>query len=430
MKKRLLNIIEHSYQKKWIIITDNTLRSLFPFVLILTSVQVLDSSFFAEFGFLKMILYPEQWFPFYQQVGHFLAQFSSFRTGILGWLAAYFGATYTMRYYGLRDQMISVSAILFYQIFYAQGLTTSLNINTFSELSFIGSANLLIGFLIGFFIGHIGYLSYYKFSLSHLSKKEINKMLIRQFQLLITVIIIAVSFNGIMTVLRKFGIYQWLYNIITQFLASFPDYVFTFFVTITHSLLALIGFSFPFFSQGFDDTIAVENLNIALSSNNLYQLPHRWTVMTLYQSYGIVGGVGNLLAILVIIIVFSRHIKMKQISYLSFFPSFLGNGIAAMTGLPIIFNIVYLIPFFITPLINELIAGVCIYLRLVPLSAFPVPFGTPGIFYAFIATGGSFRALALVIMLLIIDIIIYFPFVRYHEMLLIRYEKRREVLYD
>lgn len=431
MKEFLLKKIESSYQKKWFIVIDNTLRSLFPFITIISIIQILDNSFFSEFGFLKIIFYPEKWFPFYQEVGRFIILFSNFRAGLLGWLAAYFAATYTLRYFKLRDQLVGISSVLFYQIFYAQVFFSSgVNTATFSDFSFLGSANLLVGILIGFFVGHLGYISYYKFPLAKFAKKNENKVFIRQCQILITVISLSIFLNGLTLMMMKFGVYNFIYNNWTQLLSTFPDFILTLFVTISHSFFALIGFSFPFFQQSLDDITSVENLNAALSTNSLYNLPHTWTITTLYKSYGTVGGVGNLLAIIFVVLIFVKHQKMRQVGALGLFPALLGNGISSMMGFPVIFNLIYAIPFMITPLLNVLIASIFIFFKLVPITAYPVPFEAPGLLYGFLATGGSYRVLLLGLGLFVLDVIFYYPFVRWHEYLLTRFKNRREVLHD
>ena len=83
-----------------------------------------------------------------------------------------------------------------------------------------------------------------------------------------------------------------------------------------------------------------------------------------------------------------------------------------MTGIPVLFNIIFLIPFILAPIANMLMAAIAIALHLMPPSVYPVPIGTPGPLIAFIGTNGSWRALMFSILAVIISTWIYIPFVK------------------
>jgi len=83
-----------------------------------------------------------------------------------------------------------------------------------------------------------------------------------------------------------------------------------------------------------------------------------------------------------------------------------------MTGIPVLFNIIFLIPFILAPLSNMLMAALAITLHLMPPSVYPVPIGTPGPLIAFIGTNGSWQALGFSVLAVIISVYIYIPFVK------------------
>ena len=53
-----------------------------------------------------------------------------------------------------------------------------------------------------------------------------------------------------------------------------------------------------------------------------------------------------------------------------------------MVGVPIMLNVIYLIPFILTPLINMLFAYGALALKLMPPVVYPVPDGTPSVLSA------------------------------------------------
>ena len=83
-----------------------------------------------------------------------------------------------------------------------------------------------------------------------------------------------------------------------------------------------------------------------------------------------------------------------------------------MVGIPVLLNLLYVIPFLLIPLVNMAIAALALCLKLMPAAVYPVPDGTPSLLYSFIGTGGSLRALAVSILCFAVDVLLYLPFVR------------------
>ena len=107
-----------------------------------------------------------------------------------------------------------------------------------------------------------------------------------------------------------------------------------------------------------------------------------FTLTNLYHSYGLVAGVGSILALLVALLLTSTSYKTRKISLLSVFPSLFNNGAPLMVGVPVLLNLVYLVPFLLAPMVNMGIAAIALALRLMPAAVYPVPDGTPSLLYA------------------------------------------------
>lgn len=99
-----------------------------------------------------------------------------------------------------------------------------------------------------------------------------------------------------------------------------------------------------------DDSFALENLTYAVTNHTTTGIPHLYTLTNLYRSYGMVAGVGAVLALLVAILLVSRSQKDKKVSFLSIFPSLFNNGAPFMVGIPVLLNLLYVIPFLLIPL--------------------------------------------------------------------------------
>ena len=75
-------------------------------------------------------------------------------------------------------------------------------------------------------------------------------------------------------------------------------------------------------------------------------------------------------------------------------------------------NPIYLLPFVFLPLFNMLVASGLIMLHVLPPLVYPSPVGTPGILVSLIGTGGDWLALFWSVLLLIVDVLVYIPFVK------------------
>lgn len=83
-----------------------------------------------------------------------------------------------------------------------------------------------------------------------------------------------------------------------------------------------------------------------------------------------------------------------------------------MTGLPVILNPVFLLPYLLLPLANLLLGALATLMHLIPATPYPLPMGTPGPLAAFIGSNGDWEALLFSLVLLIFDVWVYIPFVR------------------
>ena len=84
-----------------------------------------------------------------------------------------------------------------------------------------------------------------------------------------------------------------------------------------------------------------------------------------------------------------------------------------MFGAQVFLNPFFVLPFVFLPVLNMVIASGFIFLHIIPPIVYPVPNGTPGILVPFIGTGGDWRALVLSIALLLLDIAVYLPFIKW-----------------
>lgn len=143
-----------------------------------------------------------------------------------------------------------------------------------------------------------------------------------------------------------------------------------------------------------------------------------------WDAYVFMGGSGATLPLILAIIIFSKVKSQKEVAKLGLPPGIFMINEPVLFGLPIVLNPIYFIPFVVVQPILTLVAFYATKIGFAGPIVNSVPWTTPPILNAFLATNGSFGAVAVSVINLVIAFIVYMPFV----MIANRYEKEREVV--
>ena len=392
-------------------ITQKTLVSLFPFFLFSGIIRVISQSLFSDRGYINMLFSVSDWFPVFQVTGQVLSNLSNFIGGLAGPLATYFAGKYSAGHYGRSTGTAGVTALLVSLILGSQQLLVApLNDGQLTRINLPATTNIFLAIVLGYLIGQI-------FRLSNASDDQIvNKDFIYQPKTVRPIflsLLLGISLNGLLVLGTQYRVFQTIAQYFSSLTVSSHHLLSTFVMGLFSGLSAWVGNSQAFALNSIaDDSFALENLTYAVTNHTTTGIPYLYTLTNLYRSYGMVAGVGAVLAFLVAILLVSRSQKDKKVSLLSLFPSLFNNGASFMVGIPVLLNLLYVIPFLLIPLVNMGIAAVALCFKLMPAAVYPVPDGTPSLLYAFIGTGGSLRALAVSILCFAVDILLYLPFVR------------------
>jgi PTS family cellobiose porter, IIB component len=398
-------------ERGFVQITQKTLLSLFPFLLFSAIVRVISQSFFSDRGYINKLFSVSDWLPGFQLTGQVLSNLSNFTSGLAGPLATYFAGKYTAGHYGRSTGTAGVTALMVSFLVSSQGLLMGpLRDGQLSHINLPATTNIFLAIFLGYLIGQI-------FRLSKASDDQIvNKDFIYQPKTVRPIflsLLLGVSLNGLLVLGNQYRIFYTIGQFFSSLTVTSHHLLSTFVMGLLNGLSGWVGNSQVFALNSIaDDSFALENLTYAVSNHTTTGIPYLYTLTNLYRSYGMVAGVGAVLALLVAILLVSRSQKDKKVSFLSIFPSLFNNGAPFMVGIPVLLNLLYVIPFSLIPLVNMGIAALALCFKLMPAAVYPVPDGTPSILYAFIGTGGSLRALAVSLLCFALDVSLYIPFVR------------------
>lgn len=134
--------------------------------------------------------------------------------------------------------------------------------------------------------------------------------------------------------------------------------------------------------------------------------------MPFWDMYMSFGGSGCTLGLLIAIFMVGKRSDMKEITKLSLAPSIFNINEPVIFGMPIMLNPILAIPFIITPLVTGTIGYVATYLGVAAKAVVMVPWPTPPIISAYLATAGNIGAVITQIICIFVSILIYLPFVK------------------
>lgn len=133
-----------------------------------------------------------------------------------------------------------------------------------------------------------------------------------------------------------------------------------------------------------------------------------------WDFYIFIGGSGATLA-LAILMAFSRAPHLRSLGRMSAVPGFFQINEPIIFGAPIVMNPLLFVPFVFAPIINAVIAYFAVKSGLVGMAVATMPWTTPALIGASWGAGWTLAPVLLVIALLILDLVIYYPFFKMFE---------------
>lgn len=136
------------------------------------------------------------------------------------------------------------------------------------------------------------------------------------------------------------------------------------------------------------------------------------------DNFVLMGGCGATIGLLGALLLFSRRSNTRRLARLSALPMIFNINEIMVFGLPVIYNVTFLVPFLATPVVCFLTTYLSMRIGLVPVVVQEVQWTTPIFFSGYLATG-SLAGSLLQLVNLCIGIAIYAPFVK-------RYDREKE----
>lgn len=133
-----------------------------------------------------------------------------------------------------------------------------------------------------------------------------------------------------------------------------------------------------------------------------------------FDVFVLMGGSGTTICLLIALLIFGKSTSSRRLAGIAGLPVLFNINELLVFGLPIIFNVIFFIPFFIVPIVVFLTSVIAYKIGFLPQVLNQVEWTTPILFSGYMATD-SVRGLLLQVFNLVIGVLIYWPFVKIYE---------------
>jgi len=236
--------------------------------------------------------------------------------------------------------------------------------------------------------------------------------------LMVIYIVVFAVMNAMGTTLPKL-----IYQAISPSLSAMDNLGFTVIITLLVHIFWFFGIHDAALS-GVLGPIRDGNLSLnAVAHAAGESLPNIFTT-PFWVYFVVIGGCGSVLA-LAILLCTSKSKQLKAMGRLGLIPAFFNISEPIIFGLPLMLNPIFFVPFLSTSVINGALAFLAMQIGLVGRSYAMLSWQMPSIIGAFFSTM-DWKAPILILILMVIDGAIYFPFFKIYERTLVKQEQGEE----
>ncbi|WP_338428960.1 PTS sugar transporter subunit IIC [Enterococcus faecium] len=286
-------------------------------------------------------------------------------------------------------------------------------------ISYTGASGMFVGIFVGLAATELFIKLSNNKKLQIQLSGNIPPAVLKSFNVLIPIIITITSFallSFIIIQLFNMDINKLITTIVTEPLSKIttglPGFLL---ITSIANLFFGFGIHQAVISGSLLDPFLIQNMqeNMAAYANK-EQIPHTIN-MAFKDTFAVMGGSGNTIALLIAIFIFSRRKDYKDFAKLSVTPAIFNISEPIIFGLPIVFNISLIIPFVLAPIFSLTVAYFATAVGLINHVVVQIPWTTPPVISGFLATAGDWRAAVLQILIIAASVFIYLPFLRIDE---------------
>lgn len=393
-------------RRPFIQVLRRTMIILFPLALVGSLAYFLSQVCFAPTGFIGNVLHIRRWLPAYWFFRDVLNDADTATVGLLALYAAFLGSYLTVRRH-YEAPLAGIAAAASYLLIFYHNIRGGGMI----EMRYYNANWFIVGVVVGYLVGRL-YLWLGPTKAIEDTPDQDARMFTsaRAFAVILA---IALIFHIAYALFRTYNLDLSMTQGVTSLLNRHSNFGTSILISLVATILTWLGFaeSVNISNSMFSNELYL-NLTNALTHKNNWHVPYPFTPASLYNGYGLIGGVGVSLALLIAILWVENRPSHRRIIKASAGLTFFNLNLPLGFGIALVLNPVYLVPFILLPLFNMVCASGLVLLKVIPPLVYPIPTGTPGILGPLMGSGGNWVTLLVSLLLLWVDVLTYLPFVR------------------
>ncbi|MEO1769885.1 lactose-specific PTS transporter subunit EIIC [Candidatus Enterococcus ferrettii] len=293
---------------------------------------------------------------------------------------------------------------------------------------FMGTKGLLTAFVVGFIVPNV-YRFCVKNNITVKMPEEVPGNISQTFKDLIPITLSTVFF--------------WLFDLGFRTLtgAGFSEKIIEVFQPIFSAADGYLGLALIFGAMAFFWFVGIHGPSIVEPAVSAIYITNVELNMHLYQAgehapnilsqgtqyfVATLGGTGATLVITLMFAFLARSKQLKTIGRASSIPVLFGVNEPMLFGAPIVLNPIFFIPFIAAPIVNVWLFKFFVDFLGMNGFIYNLPWTTPGPLGLIMGTGFAGLAIVLMVVLLVVDFLIYFPFFKAYDNELVAKESNEE----
>ena len=285
---------------------------------------------------------------------------------------------------------------------------------TIADLSYIGGKGLIPAMIISFFT-----VEAYRFMTSNNFGRikmppSVPEVLSDTFANMVPCLAIMLVFSLAFTFFHSMDTTMagFLYQVVSPSFAASDNLFFVIMVTVVTHFLFFFGIHDTAIT-GFVGPIRESNLAVNAAAQLAGQTPQFIYTAPYWVYFVIIGGCGCVLA-LAILLLFCKSRICRYVGRIGIIPSFFCINEPIVFGLPVVLNPLFFIPFMLAPLVNAIASFLLMQAGVLGKTFALLSWNMPNIFGAFLSTM-DWKAVVFIIVFTVIDVLIYYPFVKIYD---------------
>ena len=290
---------------------------------------------------------------------------------------------------------------------------------------FLGTKGLLTAFLAAFITVNI-YNITVKNNVTIRMPEEVPPNISQVFKDIIPFTLVIVVLYGLDIVTRNImgtNVAESIIKLFEPLFTAADGYLGVTFIFGAYALFWFVGIHGPSIVE--PAIAAITYANIETNFQLLQAGQHADKILTSGTQMFIVtmGGTGATLVVPFMFMWLSKSKRNKAIGRASVVPTFFGVNEPILFGAPIVLNPVFFVPFIFAPIANVWIFK--FFVDVLGMNSFSVnlPWTTPGPLGIVIGTGFGLMSLVLALTLIVVDVVIYYPFFKVYDAQILEEEK-------